>query len=334
MTCELGNKKFAVSVADVLLYDTSCAGEQLILNGKTLINSSITQAIQQTTVYGGKGSQSQFEFNYQKEITVNIEDSTFSPVYMAVQNGTNIVSEEANFYVQEKVTFDATGKATLKSEPVGTVQVGDEFGTYQVVIPTGAEIVMEEMADKEGTVVYVEKGEFRKMKIKADAFPKTLKLVMTVDIFDDRGKVEEMQIVIPRFKPDGAIDLSLTHDGVATSALAGKALADCNANYAEIVWKDLVGDSEVCYNSLMVTPSSVEFETGDTETLKVKGVRGGLYGNIPITEGLEFTVAEDTVAMVDSTTGVVTAVGVGSTTVTVKETKSALERIVNVEVTV
>lgn len=333
MTCELGNKKFAVSVADVLLYDTSCAGEQLILNGKTLINSSITQAIQQTTVYGGKGSQSQFEFNYQKEITVNIEDSTFSPVYMAVQNGTNIVSEEANFYVQEKVTFDATGKATLKSEPVGTVQVGDEFGTYQVVIPTGSEITMEEMADKEATVVYVEKGEFRKMEIKADAFPKTLKLVMTVDIFDDRGKVEEMQIVIPRFKPDGAIDLSLTHDGVATSTLAGKALADCNANYAEIVWKDLVGENEVCYTALAVTPSSIEFETGDTETLKVKGIRGGLYGNIAITEGLEFTSADDTVATVDAVTGLVTAVGVGTTTITITE-KSGQTRTIPVEVTV
>lgn len=333
MTCELGNKKFAVSVADVLLYDTSCAGEQLILNGKTLINSSITQAIQQTTVYGGKGSQSQFEFNYQKEITVNIEDSTFSPVYMAVQNGTNIVSEEANFYVQEKVTFDATGKATLKSEPVGTVQVGDEFGTYQVVIPTGSDITMEEMADKEATVVYVEKGEFRKMEIKADAFPKTLKLVMTVDIFDDRGKVEEMQIVIPRFKPDGAIDLSLTHDGVATSTLAGKALADCNANYAEIVWKDLVGENEVCYSALSVTPSSIEFETGDTETLKVKGIRGGLYGNIPITEGLEFTSADDTVATVDAVTGLVTAVGVGTTSITITE-KSGQTRNIPVEVTV
>lgn len=333
MTCELGNKKFAVSVADVLLYDTSCAGEQLILNGKTLINSSITQAIQQTTVYGGKGSQSQFEFNYQKEITVNIEDSTFSPVYMAVQNGTNIVSEEANFYVQEKVTFTDLGVATLKSEPVGNVQVADEFGTYQVVIPNATEITMPEMAGKETTVVYVEKGEFRKMEIKADAFPKTLKLVMTVDIFDDRGKVEEMQIVIPRFKPDGAIDLSLTHDGVATSTLAGKALADCNSNYAEIIWKDLVGENEVCFNTLLVTPAEISFETADTETLKVKGVRGGLYGNIPITEGLTFTVAEDTIAIVDAVTGLVTGVGPGTTTVTVTETKSGLTRLIPVEVT-
>jgi hypothetical protein len=333
MTCELGGNKFAVSVADILLFDTSCGGEQLILNGKTLLNSSITQAVQQTTVYGGKGSQTLYEFNYQKEITVTIEDAVFSPVYMAVQNGTNLVNEEDNFYTSEKVTFDATGTATLKGTPVGNVQIPDAAGTYATVQAVGQTLVAPEFAGMEKTVVFAEAGEFRKLKISASSFPKAMKLVMKIDIFDSNGKVEEMQIVIPQFKPDGNIDLSLTNDGVATSAMAGKAFANCDGDYAIITWKVIDQTTVPCYSAFIANHSTVEVEIAGTEQLAIKGVRGGLYGNISIpAEQLTFTSGDELIATVDAT-GLITGVSAGNTMVTISDGKGTT-LLVAVEVTV
>lgn len=284
MTCQLDNNKFAVSVADALLFDDSCGGEQLILSAKTLINSSITQAIQATTIYGGKGSQSQFEFNYQKEITVALEDSVFSPVYMAVQNGTNIVNELAKFYTTEDVVFDAQGVGTLKGAPVGNIQVAMEDGTFMTVLATGGKVTVPAMANKTVALTFAEEGMHDTITIDAASFPKSLKLVLKVDIFDNNGLAEQMQIVIPKFKPDGALELALTHDGVATSALAGKALSACG-EYAKIAFKKVSQSEKPCYVALVANPADVEFSVVDNNepvAISVLGVRGGIYGNVTL----------------------------------------------------
>lgn len=297
----LDNKKFAVSVADALLFDDSCGGEQLILSAKTLINSSITQAIQATTIYGGKGSQSQFEFNYQKEITVALEDSVFSPVYMAVQNGTNIVNELAKFYNTEEVLFDAQGVATLKGVPAGNVQVAMEDGTFMTVAATGSTVTIPTMADKTVPLTYAEEGMLDTITIDASSFPKSLKLVLKVDIFDDNGLAEQMQIVIPKFKPDGALELSLTHDGVATSALAGKALSS-GGQYAKIAFKKVSQTEKPCFVALVPTPADIEFSVLNNNTpvtVSVLGVRGGIYGNITLNNAsLKWESSDDTVVTV------------------------------------
>lgn len=308
MTCQLENNKFAVSVADALLFDDSCGGEQLVMSSKTLINSSITQAIQATTIYGGKGSQSQFEFNYQKEITVALEDSVFSPVYLAVQNGTNIVNELTKFYTDETVKFDDKGVAELKGDAVGNVQVGLDDGTFMTTVALNKKITVPALAGKEVPVVYVEEGQHDTITISADSFPKSLKLVLKVDIFDNNGLVEQMQIIIPKFKPDGALDLSLTHDGVATSALAGKALSNCG-EYAKIAFKKVERATEgACFTALVATPAEIEFDitSPDNEPvpITVLGVRSGIYGNITLSpDKLKFTPSEEGVVTI--TNGVV-----------------------------
>ncbi len=46
--------QFLTSVANVRLFDRLT--DELILNGKTLLNSSMTQAIQTQAIHAGKGS--------------------------------------------------------------------------------------------------------------------------------------------------------------------------------------------------------------------------------------------------------------------------------------
>ena len=328
-TCSTENKKLAVSVADALLFDTSCGGEQLILNAKTLMNSSISQAIQETIVYGGKGSQTQGTIPYQKEVSVTLEDSLFSPVYLAVQNGTNIAQELTKFYTQEAVTFDAQGTAKLSTTPSGNVQVGVEEGQFMTVIPVGDSITVTSMADKTAQVVYAEEGMHDTISIDAKSFPKAMKLVLNIDIFDDNGLAEQMQIVIPKFKPDGNMELSFTHDGVATSNMAGKALSDCG-NYAKISFKKVnQGVDAKCFAAIYADPNAIELDstvTGDSVAIAVRGVRQGIYGNITLDNSkLVWTIDDPAVATVIN--GVITLATTATPSDTAQVTVSTGEPI-------
>lgn len=313
MTCALDNNKFAVSVAKAMLFDTTCAGKQLILNAQTLMNSSISQAIQSSQVYGGQGSQLLFEFDYQKEITVTLEDSVFSPVYLATQNGTKLVEELGDVYRTETVTFDASGVATLKYVPSGDIQVGQEDGTYILALATGNTVTLPTMADKQAVVVYTERLKTKTLTIDSKSFPKSMELVLTIDIFESatNSKVEEMQIVIPKFKPDGNFELSLTHDGVATSSLAGKAFSNCG-EYAKIKFIPVEGTTATCeVTGLLVTPSPVELDStnvGDTVQLYVRQVFSDGSTSAPVAPTAVTYVSDNDTDITVTANGVVTLV--------------------------
>lgn len=337
MVCALNDGKFAVGVADAKLFDTSCGGEQLVLNAKTAINTSIEQAIQETTVYGGKGNRAQFVHKYQKELTVTLEEATFSAEFMAIQNGTNIVNKLTEFYKEESVTFDADGKAVLASTPNGNVQVllNGVYSVYRADADNA--IVVPELANQTTTAVYANLEELKTITIDGETFPQSLKLVLNIDIYDNVKKVEEMQIVIPKFSPDGNMTISLTSDGVATSSMTGKALDSCDG-YATVSFKSMDDVEGACYVALVATPSEIELDSTAPEavTLAVRGIRGGMYGNIPLDNtSLKFTSSDEAVATVDAN-GVVTlaATGVAGNTanITVSDEKETVKTIVVVEV--
>lgn len=336
--CSTDSNQFLVSVADIMLFDVTCNSEQLMLVGKTELNTSITQSIQSTSIYAGKGSQKVFEFNYQKELAIAIEDAVFDAKYIAMQNGTKIVNQLANFYVTKEVTFDALGKVTLDSTPVGEVQVLLDNGEYKNLKPTGNEILDVLLKDKKTKVVYAESTMMDTITIDSKTFPKAMKLVMNVDIYTNSGKQMEMQIEVPQFKPDGALEISLTTDGVASSALNGSALIDKNGNYAYFSFKDVSGDNALVKNiAIAVNPSIIDLEQDVAQpvTLQVIGIRGGAYSNVVMDNStLTFASADTNVAQV-SPEGVVslgaTAVKTNSTTITVTDA-NGLKDIVSVSI--
>ena len=272
------SRRYAISTGSVLAYDTTCGGEQLMFVGTTLMNTSITQAVQSTQIYGGKGSRLLLEFDYQKEITLSIEDAAFEPQYLAIQNGSKLAKEAGIVYHTETVTFDKEGSVELASKPTGNVQVEQTDGTYLSAVAVGKKITVPEMAGLETTVVYIEDGVVAKtLKLDSSSFPSAFKIVLIVDLFDEnKTKVEELQITINKFKPDGNFELSLTHDGVATSSLNGKALDD-NGIYAvlRVIPTLAVGTEEACeVEDLVVFPSTtIELDSTDmldSATLSVR----------------------------------------------------------------
>lgn len=272
--------QFLTSVANVRLFDR-LTGE-LILNGKTLLNSSMTQAIQTQAIHAGKGSKKVYELNYQKELTFSIEDAAFDTAYIALQNGTEINHQLAEYYTDEMILLDATGKGTLAETPLGKVHVEQLNSTFTQYTPTGKEISFPALAGKEIQVIYAVQEMMDTIEISADSFPKAVRMELNVDIRSNNGKTGEVIIEVPNFKPNGAVEISMTHEGVASSSLAGSSLADKKGNYAYIKLRNL-SEEKVQFTALAANPSHVVLDStvsGDSQPITVLGIRGAGYSNV------------------------------------------------------
>ncbi|WAX16594.1 hypothetical protein LC76P1_00157 [Lysinibacillus phage LC76P1] len=307
--------QFLTSVANVRLFDNTTG--DLILNGKALLNSSMTQAIQNQAIYAGKGSKKVYELDYQKELTFAIEDATFSTTYIALQNGTKINRELAEYFTDEVVRLDASGKAKLNKVPVGKVHVEQINGTFSQVVAGGTdgdEIEFLPMANKEVTVVYPVSEMMDTITISGEEFPASVRMELNADIRTNRGKFGEMIIDAPAFKPNGALELAMTHDGVASSSLEGSCLADNKGNYAYIKIHE-IDQAQVQYTALASNPSKVQLDAVNTPsvTVSVLGIRGGNYNNVLLVNtDLTWTSEDQAVATVDAN-GVITIAAGAST---------------------
>lgn len=291
-------KQFLVSVADALIIDPDT--KNLVVKGKALLNSSLEQAMQNQEIFAGRGSVLQFEFNYQKMLTISIESADFSPAYLAMQTGSEIKNELSKYFIEEDVTFDASGKATLKHVPLKEVYVEMANGTNNTVLATGSDITVLALANSTSKVVYQYNATVDVITIPANSFPKAYELVLTSDMFGASGKTHEMQIQVPKFKLDGALTLGLTHDAASTFTLNGKTLADADNNYAYVKFLPVTANA-IALSALATNPSEVQLELpADTQQLTVIGIRGGAYGNIMMDNSkLTFTSDDATIATVD-----------------------------------
>lgn len=272
--------QFLTSVANVRLFDRLT--NELILNGKTLLNSSMTQAIQTQAIHAGKGSKKVYELNYQKELTFSIEDAAFDTAYIALQNGTEINHQLAEYYTDEIILLDANGKGTLAETPIGQVHVEQLNGTFTQYAPAGKEITVPALAGKEVQVVYAVQEMMDTIEISADSFPKAVRMELNVDIRSNNGKTGEVIIEVPNFKPNGAVEISMTHEGVASSSLAGSSLADKKGNYAYIKLRNL-SEEKVQFTALAANPSRLVLDSavaGDSQRISVLGIRGAGYSNV------------------------------------------------------
>jgi len=272
--------QFLTSVANVRLFDRLT--NELILNGKTLLNSSMTQAIQTQAIHAGKGSKKVYELNYQKELTFSIEDAAFDTAYIALQNGTEINHQLAEYYTDEIILLDANGKGTLAETPIGQVHVEQLNGTFTQYAPAGKEITVPALAGKEVQVVYAVQEMMDTIEISADSFPKAVRMELNVDIRSNNGKTGEVIIEVPNFKPNGAVEISMTHEGVASSSLAGSSLADKKGNYAYIKLRNL-SEEKVQFTALAANPSRLVLDSavaGDSQRISVLGIRGASYSNV------------------------------------------------------
>lgn len=307
-------KLFAVSTADALLIDPS--NDTLVIKATALLTSSMEQTMQQTDINAGRGSQLQTIYNYQKVLSFQIEAADFSPVYLALQSGSEIKNKMSKYFTEEIVKFDSTGKGTLSQTPIGNVYV-ESPANHVTKTPTGSVISDIAYADKELKVVYQYDAQVDELTIGANDFPKAYKLVLISDIFNaDGDKAYEQQIEVPRYKLDGALSMNLAHDSVAQFTMNGKALTD-NDMYATVKWKPINGTS-VKVSSLATDVSEVTLTVGEKQKVMTLGIRGGGYSNV-LMDNTKLTFTSDDEAVATFVNGEITGIGAGETNVKVSD---------------
>lgn len=280
-------KKFLVSVADVRGYTQD---DQLLFEGKTMLDSSIETTLSNTDVRAGQGNQLQYIFYHTAELKATITEAQFSLEYLALNVGSSI-NIGADMYSEESVTLVAGGGSvvnTPKTTSTGVIYgwVTFEDGSTERVTFTDKAFTTSRGASVETVCVryYNNEASAREVRVTANMIPATVKLVMEATLCSSEAttnKIGKIQIIIPKASMTGAFTLSMTPDAVASTPLSVRALAyaatggGCTGSeplYARIIekidgtnWYDDV-------NSLAVVGGDFTLANLATKQLQIKAI--------------------------------------------------------------
>lgn len=328
--------EFQTSVADVIGEDITTGARLFTL--RTLVNSSIKEEVASKEIKGGYGSKLLYTFNYDKQITAELEEAQLKDTFIALLNGTEIATKMKDFWIWEEKQIVASGKITLNETPVGMVVVETDEAYYEID-SVGSKSVSVPFTDgTQITCSYRYNTSVETFNIDGDKFPKVIKVTYISKICTNNGVKKIMQITIPRFKLDGKFDMNLQHDGVSTSKMSGKA-QDYQGTYATVMVKRVDGTS-VPIQDIAVSEQDIALNS-TTATSKILnnmtiGVRGEPYSNVyvPLSD-LTLTSSAPGVAKINATTKAIEYVGAGTAIVTVALTDSPLVKdIISVTCTV
>ncbi len=332
----INQDQYLVSVCDAQLYDKQ--SDKLVLNAKTLINSALETSVQEMLIKGGFSNKLQYIFNYEKELSVTLEDCRWDETYLAINNGELIQSGAKDIYITENITL--SGDAGVVTEtPVGNIYVVKADKSIVTITPTGKNFTVTGGGDTNVEVTYMYNETVDQIDITTDGFPKAYRLVLKGKLFQKasgQSQTGELQIIVENFKADGSFTLDFTADGASTSALNGRALEFSEAGkslYAKCFIVPL-GDVEALQlTQIAATPSFVEMADAQTQQISIIGIQSGMKGNVSISPA-DCTFTSDTVATAGvNSNGLITATDVdGTAIITVTHTASGFVDNVVVEV--
>ncbi len=223
--------EFVASVAKVYGLDTN---DNLVFEGKTLIDSSITKAISSTDVRGGENNKLLYKYYHTGSLTGKITNAQFSLNQIALNSGVDIATG-ATMWDEETVAV-TSGVGSVTNTPLAS-QVTSIYGwvTYgdvseRVTFSTKSFTITDTSYTGNVCIRYfTNKSAAKLVTVYADAIPKTIKLIMQVSLFSDSSstnKIGEVNIIIPKASMTGAYELSMTADSVMNTPMEFEALAD------------------------------------------------------------------------------------------------------------
>lgn len=202
-------------VADVTIYKIAEGGNEVpVLFLDTLKVSTIEQTAEQVDARGGKGNPKLITWDYNKEITLTLEDALYSPASMALMFG----KEDSEGGLAAWDTASTVTKMLRANFAVGDTQIKDgnnklwdikgyinESGSYIATVPT---TTGEYQFEVEAAVTG------KKLEILADDFPGTYKIVGdTYARREDNGEDEYFQFVINKAKISAEQTITLEAEG-------------------------------------------------------------------------------------------------------------------------
>jgi len=311
------SKDFLVSTADVAFF----VNDMLAFTGTTSLNTSISVSMEDQEIAGGKGNKTLYKYKYGRKLAPSIEMAEWNLAYIAANVGSTIFEGLKDvFAVAECVTL-TNGIGTLKKVPTGKVYVENPDGSTTEVTPVGSTIAV---GNADGTVLatYQYSTNVKRVTIDAESTPFVGRLVMSADKHNNKkGKVGEVQIEVPSFQLSGTFDISLEASGTTTTKLDGDALAVEGASCSDgsvyaYITEIASAESAITVSDIAVTPAVINLASGETKTLSIVGLRGGLYSNVGI-DVADCVITSEDAAVATVTDGVVTGVGAGTTYINV-----------------
>lgn len=347
-------KYFIGGVSDVYLY----VQNDLILKGKTLTESSIETSIDKAEARGGSGNKLLGNYYHTANMTLTITDAIFDLQHLALNVGQPIETGGV-VYEDEEVTLVAgVGAVTgtpvdFLSTKVGWAYVVGAPDVWYTVTFSGQsfDLSAQGLTTQHVCVHYpVSVAGAEALSIPAAFIPSTVHAVMIGKLYRASGAANDLAnsslvgnivIDIPRFQLSGAMNLSMTANGVSTTPLSGSALASeggsCEdgsvygtftVNIEEANWYD-----KIQYLAIEEADVALDVSDGDTNQIEVYGVAPNRAPFSIAASALTYTSASTAVATVSSA-GVITPAGAGTTTIEVKITaKPTVKSIVKVTVT-
>jgi hypothetical protein len=325
-------RKFLTSVANAYGYDDSTGA--LLFIGKTLLDSSIDTTLANTDVRGGRGAQLQYVYYHTAAMNITITDAQWNLDFLSSIVGSSI-DTGANIFTEETITLGSNGGGTVLGTPLAvsgaTIYgwVTQVDGTVDKVTFTSKTFATSSGTSGDSVCVryYALDSAARSITINANIIPSIVHLVLEAQLNSSdsvTNQIGVVQIDVPKATLTGAFSIKMTMDGVASTPLSARALANIDNTSA--------GCSDIPFYATIKEIISAANWWDDVIAI---GVEGGDFalgvGNSPLTlhvwavpsngtpfltpladSGMTFVSSDTGVATVNVNSGVVTRVGGGS----------------------
>lgn len=322
------------SVADVMFFNSSTGA--YLGEGFALTDSGISSEIQNAAQRGGYQNGLLERMAHSRDLTVEFKSATFKLEYLSFLTGSTITTGAKNVYVFEENVKFTSGVGSVTNTPVGNVYVRNADGTVSTVTPTVKSVNLGNSYSGDKSVSYLYSTSVQEVSINTKVQPMTVKAVLKVKYFQDGAEAGELQIIIPKLKFDGTLNLSLTADslkGMDFKATALEyAITPVTRGYATYDFIPVDASALTSFTSIMAAPNAYTFSLAGTTTAtaSIYGIRGGIYDNVLLDNAdVTFVSGTPAKATVDSA-GLITGVGEGTSVITV--TYQGNQDVINVTV--
>ena len=330
-------KKFAVSVADVYGYDTNL---NLILSGKTLLDSSIDTTLANTDIRGGRGHQLQHVYYHTAAMNIKITDAQWNLDFLAATLGSSKLTG-TNIWQEETIVLDAGKGGSVTDTPLavsGTTIYGWvtlASGVVERVTFSTKAFTTVGGSENESVCVryYALDSAAKYVVIPANVVPEIMHLVLVTQLASSDATtnvIGEIQIDVPRATLTGAFSIQLKSDGVATTPLEAHALASTPTGVGCANEPTYATIKEVIYNTnwyddvvgISIGGGDFSLTNPGTKQLVVYALHVNNTVSIPPTADLTFATSDAAKATV-SVGGLVTRAGTGSAVIHVTITAAS-----------
>lgn len=343
------------SVGELTLFDGQ---NNVVLYSNVLTTSGVDIAGTVEQVRGGNGAALIFQYFHSSDMTMSLENPTFSLEWMLGSCGGNITVGGNDIY-QENITTTVLNQITVTKTPQPFGKLASTDGWYKLAgssnswtkitfVGNVANVVGLAVGTNVCVRYNVENSAMRVLSIPSIMVPKIYRARLTVPTFgigvseySSNNQIGQLVYDIDAFQLDVGLNMAFASTGVATTAVTGKALRSENATNPCDTFGQYGTLKEIFFNedeftnltAMAVDGNDIQLNVNDTETLKIIGVYGNYVSTKPLSNTkLTFTSSAQSIASV-SDAGVVTAATAGTAFITVSAT-SKPDIICNAKVTV